>query len=97
MITKNWTRLKQVSTLVKSLKENKNAALMFKSEFTFQRCGLNISDSGEVTESQNFRPGTDFRTPRDGEGQGSPACCSPWGHRESDAPEQLNNNEPQAK
>ena len=20
----------------------------------------------------------------DGEGQGSPACCSPWGHKESD-------------
>ena len=22
----------------------------------------------------------------DGEGQGSLACCSPWGHRESDVP-----------
>ena len=28
----------------------------------------------------------------DGEGQGSLACCSPWGHRESDATERLNNN-----
>ena len=26
------------------------------------------------------------------EGQGSLACCSPWGHKESDATEQLNNN-----
>ena len=26
----------------------------------------------------------------DGEGQGSPACCSPWGHKESDTTEQLN-------
>ena len=25
----------------------------------------------------------------DGEGQ---ACCSPWGHKESDVTEQLNNN-----
>ena len=26
----------------------------------------------------------------DGEGQGSLACCSPWGHKESDPTEQLN-------
>ena len=29
---------------------------------------------------------------RDGEGQGSLACCSPWGHKESDMTERLNNN-----
>ena len=28
----------------------------------------------------------------DGEGQGSLVCCSPWGHRESDMTEQLNNS-----
>ena len=28
----------------------------------------------------------------DGEGQGSLACCSPRGHKESDTTEQLNNN-----
>ena len=28
----------------------------------------------------------------DGEGQGSLACCSPWGHNESDTTERLNNN-----
>ena len=27
----------------------------------------------------------------DSEGQGSLACCSPWGPKESDATEQLNN------
>ena len=26
----------------------------------------------------------------DGEGQGSLACCSPWGHKELDTTEQLN-------
>ena len=26
----------------------------------------------------------------DSEGQGSLACCSPWGHKESDTTEQLN-------
>ena len=29
----------------------------------------------------------------DGEGQGSLACCSPQGHKESDMIEQLNNKE----
>ena len=27
-----------------------------------------------------------------GEGQESLVCCSPWGHKESDETEQLNNN-----
>ena len=32
------------------------------------------------------------QTPGVGEGQGSLAFCSPWGHKESDTTEQLNNN-----
>ena len=32
------------------------------------------------------------QTSGDGEGQGSLACCSPWGLKESDMIEQLNNN-----
>ena len=36
--------------------------------------------------------GHDFeQAPGDGEGQGSLACCSPWGHKELDTTEQLNN------
>ena len=31
-------------------------------------------------------------TPGDCEGQGSLACCSPWGRKESDMTEQLSNN-----
>ena len=31
------------------------------------------------------------QVPEDGEGQGSLACCSPRGHKESDTTEQLNN------
>ena len=30
------------------------------------------------------------QTPGDGEGLGSLACCSPWGHKESDTTERLN-------
>ena len=32
------------------------------------------------------------QTPGEGEGQGSLACCCPWGHKESDTSEWLNNN-----
>ena len=31
-------------------------------------------------------------TPGNSEGQGSQMCCSPWGHKESDMMEPLNNN-----
>ena len=31
------------------------------------------------------------QVPVNGTGQGSLACCSPWGHKESDMTEQLNN------
>ena len=32
------------------------------------------------------------QTPGDSEEQGSLACCSPWGYKEPDRIEQLNNN-----
>ena len=32
------------------------------------------------------------QTQRGGEGQGSLACCSPWGHKESDMTEKLISN-----
>ena len=32
------------------------------------------------------------QAPGAGDGQGGLACCSPWGHKESDTTEQLNNN-----
>jgi len=32
------------------------------------------------------------QTPGDSEGQGSQACCSPWGRKELDMTEQLNNS-----
>ena len=41
-----------------------------------------ITDSMDMTE----------QTPRDSEGQGSLACCSPWSHKESDMTKWLNNN-----
>ena len=37
------------------------------------------------------------QAPGDGEGQGSLACCSPWGHKESDMTEWLNSNQDSSK
>ena len=37
------------------------------------------------------RDGHEFeQVPGAGDGQGRVACCSPWGHKESDMTEQLN-------
>ena len=51
----------------------------------------------EATEDEMVRwhyqlNGHEFeQTPGDSEGQGSLVCCSPWGCKESDMPERLNN------
>ena len=36
------------------------------------------------------------QAPGDGEGQESLACCSPWGHKQSDMTEPLNNRREKA-
>ena len=42
--------------------------------------------------------GHEFKqTQGDGGGQGRLVCCSPWGQKESDTTEQLNDNNPQYK
>ena len=47
---------------------------------------------GEVVGWHHQLNGHEFeQTPGDGEGQGSLACYSPWGLKESDMTEQLNN------
>ena len=48
---------------------------------------------GEMVGWHHWLNGHEFKqSPRDGEGQGSLACCSPWGHKKSDSTEWLNNN-----
>ena len=45
----------------------------------------------EVVGWHHWLKGHEFeQAPGDGEGQGSQACCSPWGHKESDTTEWLN-------
>ena len=47
---------------------------------------------GEMVVWYHWLNGHEFeKTLGDGEGQGSLACCSPRGHKESDMTEQLNN------
>ena len=47
----------------------------------------------EIVECYHQLNGHEFeQTLGDGEGQGSLACCHPWGRKESDTTERLNNN-----
>ena len=51
------------------------------------------STEDEVVGWHHRLNGHEFvQTPGDGEGQGSLVCCSPWGSKESDTSERLNNN-----
>ena len=54
------------------------------------------ADSLEKTNSMAIELSKNVRefeqTSGDGEGQGSLACCNPWGRKESDTTERLNNN-----
>ena len=48
---------------------------------------------GEMVGWHHWLSGQEFeQTPGDSEGRGSQVCCSPWGRKESDTAEQLNNN-----
>ena len=53
-----------------------------------------VLSSAEYTKHhrQNFAFSTKKQTPEHSEGQGSLGFCNPWGHKESDMTEQLNNN-----
>ena len=45
----------------------------------------------EMVGWHDWLSGHEFKnTPGDGDGQGSLACCSPWGHKELDMTDQLN-------
>ena len=67
-----------------------------------QKATANSSRKNEAAEPKRKRhsaadmSGGDLKkTPGGGEGQGSLACRSPWGHKESDTTERLNNNDAQ--
>ena len=48
---------------------------------------------GEMIGWHHLLNGPEFeQAPEDGERQGSLACCSPWGHKESDMTECWDNN-----
>ena len=49
--------------------------------------------SASASTQNHQLTGREFeQTPGDGEGQGSLECCSPWGRKESDTTERLNNS-----
>ena len=53
----------------------------------------NKTTENEMVGRHHRLNGHEFeQTQGEGEGQGSLACCSPWGHRESDTTQRLNSN-----
>ena len=57
------------------------------------KAGGEGDDEDEMDGWYHWFNGHEFeQAPGDGEGQGSLACCSPWGHKELDTTEWLNNN-----
>ena len=63
-----------------------------------RKAGGKVSTETEMVEWHHQINGHEFEHPLgDDEGQGSLVCCSPWGHKESDTTEQLNNNDKNIK
>ena len=57
------------------------------------RAGEKAATEGEMAAGHHRLNGEELeRAPGDGEGQGSLACCGPWGHKESDTTKRPNNN-----
>ena len=60
---------------------------------TWLECPANIIIVSVLWHKYHWLYGHEFeQTPGDSEGEGSLACCSPWGRRESDMAWQLNSN-----
>ena len=56
--------------------------------------GRRKRDEDEMVGWHQRLHGHEFKqAPENDEGQGGLACCSPWGRKESDTTEQLNNND----
>ena len=86
-------------------KTDAEAPVFWSSDVNRQLFGR-VPDAGKDPGRKEKRPSEDERagwhhwcsehelgqTPGDGEGQGGPACCSPWGRTELDTTGRLNNN-----
>ena len=98
----NWSILKEINT------EYSLEGLMLKQKFQYfghlmQRANPDAGKDWRPEEKGTTEDkmvgwhhqlnGPEFeQAPGDGQGQGSLACCSPWGYKESDMTEWLNNN-----
>ena len=74
-VTQSQTRLKWLSRCWERLKQEEKG-----------------TTDDEMVGWHHWLNGHEYeQAPGDGDGQGSLACCSPWGHKESDMTERLNN------
>ena len=89
--------LTSLEGLMLNLKLQYFGHLMWRTDSLEKSQMLGKSEEEEIREDEMIGchhqlKGYEFeQTPRDGEGQGSLACCHPWGHKESDMTERLNN------
>ena len=98
----NQPILKEISTLMLKLKLQYFGHLMWRTDLLEKTLTLGKIDGRRKRGQRRMRwldgwhhrlSGHEFeQTLEDREGQGSLACCSPWGHNESDTTEWPNNN-----
>ena len=103
----NWEILKEINTeyslegLMLKLKLQYLGHLMRRADSLEKTLMLGKIDGMRRRGQQRMRwvgwhhrlNGHEFeQTPGDSEGQGSLVCCSPWGRKDSDMTERLNNN-----
>ena len=99
-----WRRLLRVPWTARRFPEYSLEGLALKLKFQYfghlvRRVGKDLrQEEKRATEDEmdgwyHQLNGHEFeQTPGDSERQGSLACCSPWGHKESDTTDQLNSN-----
>ena len=91
----NWTIKKAEHRRINTLATWCEELTCWKRSWCWERlrAGGEGDDKNEMVGWQHQLNGHEFEQIQgDGEGQGSLVCCSPWGRKESDTTEQLNNN-----
>ena len=91
----NWKNIMQYVVSFQLLQNSKSSSKSLFKIFSGKDWGQREKGvtEDELVGWHHWLSGHDFElTPGDSEGQGSLACCNPWGHKELGMTERLNNN-----
>ena len=75
--------------IFKTFHPNPEYTFFLSAQWAFSRIDHILGDKSSITDSMEM---SSEQALEDGEWQGSLTCSSPWGHKESDTTERLNNN-----